>query len=150
MRIQLVHVRAMPVLAALLLGACASAPSTTTGSATSDDSKAALKQRAQQRWELLLAHEAAKAWNYLTPGYRATITAEKYGNKLNSRPIQWKSADVTKIDCAQPGNCQVYVSITYSTVVGIGGGGPITTFAPLKETWLFVHDQWYYLPGEEG
>lgn len=148
---KLAHPRVLLALAAaLLLGACASTPSTSTGASSSDGSKEALKQRATERWEFLIAHDAAKAWEYLTPGYRATITAEKYGNQMNSRPAQWKSAKITKIDCAQPGNCQVYVAVTYSLVMGIGGSGPVTTFAPLKETWLFLHNQWYYLPSEEG
>ncbi|HET6633003.1 MAG TPA: hypothetical protein VFG73_09900 [Rhodanobacteraceae bacterium] len=137
--------------AASLLGACATSQTspTTAGTAAPQDSKAVLKQRALDRWNLLIAHKGAEAWNYLTPGYRATISQQQYALEMNNRPVRWTHASVTKVDCVNPDSCTVYVMVDYDLMVpGLGGGSK--SFAPLKETWLRVKNTWYYLPREAG
>jgi hypothetical protein len=141
--------RLLPALAvAALLGACATT-STKPGSAASS-SQEALLQRAQQRWDYLIAHQAEKAWDYLTPGYRATVTQAKYADGMNNRPLHWSTAKVNKADCAQPDSCMVQVVVTYQVTLPGMAGSSATGFAPLKEQWLLLQNQWYYLPREEG
>lgn len=134
--------------ATVLVAACAG---TSERGATFDSaSQDALKQRAQQRWDYLVDKQADKAWEYLTPGYRATVSRERYADGMNNRPIQWKSAKVHKIECDQPDRCTVYVSVTYTAPIpGLGqGSGPL--FSPSKEVWLLLGKKWYHLPREGG
>ena len=136
------------VAASLLLGACA-APGT-RNSASSADSHAVLKQRALQRWNDLINKHADKAYEYLTPGYRNTVSQEQYANAMENRPLTWKSARVNKLECEQPDNCTVYMIVDYSMHMPGAGVGDVKGFAPLKETWLRLRNQWYYLPREGG
>src|SRR5688572_22783391 len=46
--------------------------------------------RAVERWNYLIAHQAEKAYDYLSPGFRSTQTREVYASSMNSRPVQWK------------------------------------------------------------
>lgn len=132
------------LLATLALGACVtSAPRPGAG-----PDQEVLKQRALQRWNLLIAHQADKAWDYLTPGYRQTTSQAEYADAMNNRPLQWKAAAVNKVECATPDSCIVYVLVTYSLRLP-GMGGDSDAFAPIKERWLYLQDQWYHLPRED-
>ncbi len=138
--------------ASLLLAACAATDTrsdTAGASASASSSQETLKQRAKQRWDYLINKQAAKAWDYLTPGYRATTTREKYAADMNNRPVQWESATIIKTDCAQADNCEVFVSVGYQVRIP-GAGGVAHAFAPVQERWLLLHNQWYYLPSEGG
>lgn len=130
--------------AILMLAACAG-----TGNVKSDSaSQATLKQRVEQRWAYLVDREAAKAWDYLTPGYRATITRQEYAGRMNHRPINWTSANLTKLECPTASKCTAYVMVNIKLMVP--GIGPSASFSPLKETWLLLDNQWYYLPAKHG
>lgn len=142
-------IRSIPRLTALagvlLLAACAG-PGTRPDS---DAGQAQLKQRAQARWELLINKHADQAYDFLTPGYRSTISRDKYASEMVNRPIKWESAKVNKVDCAQADSCTVYMVIGYSLKLP-GMGGNAHSVAPIQESWLHLRNQWYYLPGQEG
>ena len=121
-------------------------PESSKNPASSED---VLKQRAEQRWNLLIQRDGAKAWDYLTPGYRATITRDAYAMSMNNRPIRWTSVEATKVSCDQPDNCTVFITVGFDLKVP-GTGGTSSSFAPLRERWLQVQNQWYYLPNEEA
>lgn len=142
--------RLIPVCAAaLLLAACATAPTHNNAAASAESSHAVLKQRASERWQLLIARKGDQAWNYLTPGYRATTTQKRYADEMDHRPVKWTGANVTKVDCASADKCEVYVMVLYDiNLPGIASGGK--SFSPQKEIWLRLGNQWYYLPREEG
>jgi len=83
-----VHIfHAAAALAALALAGC--------GAAVKKDDGAAVEARAAERWNLLIAHQAEKAYDYLTPGFRQTITREKYASDKNDVALRWKSAKVS-------------------------------------------------------
>lgn len=137
------------VAASLLLGACAGTG--TRNSATSAEaSQDVLKQRAEQRWVDLINKHGDKAYEYLTPGYRKTVSQEQYASSMGNRPINWTSAKVNKVKCTQPDNCTVFMIINYTMHMPGAFVGDVEGFAPLQETWLRLRDQWYYLPREGG
>lgn len=130
--------------ACALLAACAT-PATKPSAAA--DNHSVLAQRAQARWDALLAHKAETAWTYLTPGYRATVSQSQYASAMNHRPIQWKAAQVNKVECDRPDSCTVYMIITFTAPMRGASNG--TGFAPTREHWLQLKGQWYYLPAED-
>ncbi|MGB8635883.1 MAG: hypothetical protein WCD66_14505 [Rhodanobacteraceae bacterium] len=136
------------VAASLLLAACAGTSTHKTSVMSANAGHDVLKQRAQQRWDDLINKHADKAYEYLTPGYRKTISKEQYASRMNNRPIRWKSAKVNKVECAQPDHCEVFMIVDYT--MHTSGIGETEGFAPLKETWLQLRNQWYYLPREKG
>ena len=62
------------------------------GCNTNKDPAADVEKRATERWNFLIAHQAEKAYDYLSPGTRETQTRERYAKSMNSRPVQWTQA----------------------------------------------------------
>lgn len=104
-----------------------------------------LDQRSVERWNHLISHEAEKAYDYLTPGYRATQTREQYASAMNNRPIAWKKATFENKEC-DGDRCKVAVSVEYSLPVPGAPGKTSSAKSTQSETWLRIDGQWYYLP----
>lgn len=106
-----------------------------------------VQTRAMERWDYLIAHQAAKAYDYLTPGTRAMQTREAYAAAMDSRPVKWTAAKFNRKEC-DADRCKVYIDVTYSIAVPTGGaaGKPIGTTSTQSETWVHVDNGWYFLP----
>lgn len=133
-------VRALAFAAVLVLLAACSA------GGTKKDSTAEVEQRAIERWNFLIAHEAEKAWDYLTPGYRATITREDYAAAMNHRPVQWTSVNYVDRHC-EADRCSVTLNVRYSLKMA-GVGSPVESASPQTETWIRTRGTWYFLPSD--
>jgi hypothetical protein len=129
--------RAAALLAAAALTACGS-------TAVRKDEGSGVEARALQRWNFLIAHEAEKAYDYLSPGFRQTITREKYAEQKNDVAVRWKAARVSSHSC-EADSCTVTVLIdTQVPMPGIGKAQQATL--PTEEHWIKVDRAWYYLP----
>ena len=51
-----------------------------------------VEKRAVERWNYLVARQAEKAYDYLSPGTRETQTRESYAASMNNRPVKWTAA----------------------------------------------------------
>ncbi|MGA8277945.1 MAG: hypothetical protein WB784_07095 [Rhodanobacteraceae bacterium] len=109
------------------------------------DNTADVETRAVARWNYLIAHQAEKAYDYLSPGYRATAERGAYAKAMNGRPVQWKKVVFNKKKC-DADRCTVYLVVSYSANISAGLGRPIESVSPLAETWVRVKGKWYYLP----
>lgn len=95
--------------ATALLAACgASTPERPASKLTPEE---AVAQRAKERWDLLIAKEYGKAYEYLTPGSRAVTTKEAYIRKLLVVRLKWQSARVVRVTCEEPDHCDAVVSV---------------------------------------
>lgn len=103
-----------------------------------------VEQRAQARWDALIAHQADKAYDYLTPGYRQTHARDKYVEEMNNRPVRWQNAKVNGKEC-DGDRCSVEVVVGYNVPLNPSMGA-VKSLAPQKETWLRVKGVWYFLP----
>lgn len=101
-------------------------------------------QRSVERWNHLIAHQAEKAYDYLTPGFRATQAREVYAAAMNNRPVQWKEAKFNRKEC-DADRCMVYIDVTYSVPMP-GTGKSATSTNTQTETWILVKGEWYFLP----
>lgn len=102
-------------------------------------------ERAQARWDALVARDYREAWSYLTPGYRETLEDFDYAAEMARRPIQWTSAEVFLVECNDEKNrCQVRTRIEYSVPPVMPGVGTITSRSGSDETWLQIDGQWWY------
>jgi hypothetical protein len=113
------------------------------GCSTNNDPAADVDQRAVERWNYLIAHQAEKAYDYLSPGTRETQTRESYASAMNSRPVRWTAAKFNRKEC-DADRCKVYIDVTYS--VAMQGAGAIESTSTQTETWVRVKDDWYFLP----
>ncbi|MGB4859215.1 MAG: hypothetical protein WBP11_07775, partial [Dokdonella sp.] len=109
------------------------------------DSVDALKARAEQRWTYLIDKKADQAYEFLTPGYRKAKTLDQYVAEKSSVALKWKSAKATRADCEED-VCTVFVTLYYEVTLPNTGSQPIDTFAPMREKWMKVGKQWYFLP----
>ena len=117
------------------------------GCNTNSDPAAAVDTRAVERWNYLIAHQAEKASDYLSPGTRETQTRESYASAMNSRPVRWTAAKFNHKEC-DADRCKVYIDVTYSVAMpGAGAiGKPVESTSTQSETWVRVKDDWYFLP----
>ena len=113
----------------------------------STDSTAEVDTRAVERWNYLIAHQAEKAYDYLSPGTRETQTRETYAAAMNTRPVKWLSAKFNRKEC-DADRCTVYIDVSYS--VGMPGAGAtgkaVQTSSTQSETWVHVKNGWFFLP----
>lgn len=115
------------------------------GSEAGDDSVESLKARAEQRWNYLIEKKAEKAYEFLTPGYRKVKTVDQYVAEKTNVALKWKSAKASRADC-EVDVCTVFVTLYYEVKLPNAGGQPIDSFAPMREKWMKVGKQWYFLP----
>ena len=132
---QIYLLRLCALAAPLALAAC--------GEVKKDDG-AAVEARARQRWDLLIKHEAEKAYDFLTPGFRQTITREKYAQQKNDPAVRWRSAEIAGHSC-EADACTVTVKVV-TEVRMPGVGKPQTPTLPTEEHWVRIDRTWYYLP----
>lgn len=108
------------------------------------DTSDILSTRAVERWNLLIAGKAEKAYDYLSPGYRATKARKDYAEEMNNRPVHWKSAKFESKECQQD-TCTVAVYVQFA--VRIRAGAPETSSGDLvQEKWVNTDGKWYYVP----
>ncbi|MBK6435978.1 MAG: hypothetical protein IPF83_09000 [Rhodanobacteraceae bacterium] len=156
---QHINQRLLAVVAAIaLLSGCASAPASKTeatdaaaapivndAAAISEDPKAPIERRVTDRWKLLVAGDAARAYTYLTPGYRSTATPSQYAEWLKSRQIKWTAGKYMDRQCDDATTCAVSVQIMAETKLpGIPGVQQASSV--IEEKWLQFDGVWYHLP----
>lgn len=129
------------ILASLALSACV-----LTVSGCADKSNPDMvDKRSVERWNFLIAHEAEKAYDYLTPGYRATQTRENYAASMNNRPVQWTGVTFKDKTC-DGDRCKVEVNIRYSIAMPGAPGRKTESESVQSETWIRVNGEWYFIP----
>jgi hypothetical protein len=109
-----------------------------------DQDSSVIQTRAVQRWEYLIAHQAEKAWDYLSPGYRETKPREAYAKEMNARGVSWSKVSFTSQKC-DADVCKVHLAVDYTVNMG-GAIGKVGSMGPIVETWIKVKGQWYLLP----
>ena len=123
-------------LALLALAGC--------GAVKKDEDASVIKERAVQRWNFLIQHQAEKAYDLLSPGYRQTKDRESYAKEMNARPVRWDKIAFASQQC-ETDSCKVHLSVDYDLALG-GPVGTVKSTAPVEETWIRVDGHWYYLP----
>lgn len=117
---------------AALLGGCA----TTTTTAPDQ----VVGKRAQQRWDLLLKSDYAKAYEYLSPAQRAVLSPQGYINRFGEG-AQWRSAKLDSVSCESAERCTAVVKIE-TQVLARGFSAPITT--RISEIWIQDEGRWWF------
>lgn len=98
-----------------------------------------VRQRAQARWDALIAGEWDKAYSYMTPSYRAVVDRKRYPSQFGGG-VGWLAAEVVKVNCDEQ-RCTVRMKLTYQPVQrGRPGSAASTGF---DETWILEEGQWW-------
>jgi hypothetical protein len=123
-------------LAAMLLAACA-------GTGGPVPAEISVEERAQQRWDYLVAREFESAWTLYTPGFRQTTSADDYRRDRARRPVRWLTGQVQDAVC-EDDRCQVTVVVTYQAPTAPAGQRRIRMTRNIEETWIRLDGQWWF------
>lgn len=131
------------LLVAALLSACA----TTSGGAGARSSGKGVgpEVRAVERWNLLIERKAELAYDYLSPGKRATEKREDYATAMNNRPVRWQKVTLYGKTCPKEDTCTITLQVDVSVPL-MGNAGSAASLGFPEETWIRGTDGvWYYL-----
>jgi hypothetical protein len=95
----------------------------------------AVAERAQLRWDALVAGDLEKAYGYLSPATRQVVTLVGYSSA--TRVGFWKKAKVEKVECPAADLCEVHLTVEYRRAATIA--------TPLKESWTRSQGEWWYV-----
>lgn len=113
-----------------------------------DEDPAVLKEKSVQRWDLLIAHQAEKAYDFLSPGYRQTKDRASYAKEMTARPVRWSKVHYSSQEC-ESDVCKVHLTVDYSINMG-GPAGVVKSSSFIVETWVKSEGKWWYLPSQLG
>lgn len=123
----------------VLLAGCAG-----TGQAPTET----VRERAQERWDLLIERNAGAAWEYYTPGYRETMDRRDFAYEIARRPVRWLKAEVLTVEC-ETERCKVRTMVSYDVPSARSGMGNMQTSRVVEETWIRTKNRWWYVPPSE-
>lgn len=104
-----------------------------------------VQERALQRWDLLIANKTDKAYDYLSPGYRATVTRDDYVKEMKDRPIKWNKVLPYRETCDKPKTCVVDLQVDIGVKMP-GISQVVSSVGFVSETWILSRGKWYFLP----
>jgi predicted small secreted protein len=123
------------LLLATLMSACA-----TTKSPETD-----IRQRAQARWDALLAGDYDTAYQYYSPGYRSSTSRVDFEISTRLRAVRWTSVEVLESSC-EADVCTVSTHAGYTVVGALPGVPEWKSKKKLTERWVRTRGQWWFLP----
>ena len=94
-----------------------------------------VRERAQARWNALVQGDVKTAYEFFSPGSRATVTLADFASGI--RIGFWKAVVVEQVECAAE-SCEVNSTIEYDH-----RGMRIKT--PHRETWVREGSNWWFL-----
>lgn len=104
-----------------------------------------IEKRAAERWETLLGGDLAGAYEYLSPGYRSSVSSLQYQRSILLQKVKWSDAKVVGSNCAEL-TCSVNVSVDYTVFGALPGVKSFTSTQIITESWVYTDKQWYLVP----
>jgi hypothetical protein len=121
----------------LLLSACA-----TTSTPPPEDS---IEIRAQARWDAILKDDLLTAYEYLSPGYRSSVSSIQYVRLILNKQVAWTGARYLSSECEEA-MCKVTIDLDYALIGVLPGVKSFEATKDIEETWLLVDGVWYLVP----
>ena len=132
---------AIPVLAALALAGCAA----TGEPAPQPADVVPVDVRAGERWERLVEGDFAAAYEYLSPGYRSSVSSVNYQRRMLLSRVTWQDAEVIDTECQEEA-CKVRISLDYLLVKPVPGVDRLPRTREVEEDWILVDGEWFHVP----
>jgi hypothetical protein len=121
----------------LLLSACAT---------TTEPKASNIEERVTARWKTLLGGDLAGSYEYLSPGYRSSVSSLQFQRNILLQKVQWTDAKYMSSECTET-ICNVKVLVGFTVSGAIPGMKRYEGTKQVEESWLLVDDLWYFLPG---
>jgi hypothetical protein len=126
---------ALVVCVLLLLSACA-AP---------ENKQSPIEERVTARWDALLAGDLAGAYEYLSPGYRSSVSSLQYQRTVLLQQIKYTSAKYLSSECEES-TCNVRVLVGFTVYGALPGVKSFDGTRNIDESWVQVDGNWYMVP----
>ena len=139
------HMTAALVLLAMLMAGCSQQATKPAADSQASSPEAIVEQRAKQRWELVTQREFMAAYDYLTPGYRATTPIDIYSVSMRRTPVKWQSAQFQSVACKSENVCIATFNVEAVVVGQLRGADIMPVSRQVQDEWLRVDGQWYYV-----
>lgn len=102
-------------------------------------------QRAEGRWQSLIAWDMEKSYSYLSPGTRQRMPLSVYMKKKALAPMQYTGAVVKNTQCEnQVCTLKVQISYLYQGTVSAAQGQEMSS--TITENWIMADGNWFYVP----
>lgn len=140
------------LLAALtiaLLTACAATPEKTVPAAqapaVAETPEAALRARAAAYYASLIAGQYKEAYEFFTPGYRATWSPQEH-YQVHPPAGKHLSAEILSVQCVSETACDVVAAtrFRFGDKERLVGGSEVSL--DVTSRWLNVDGTWYFVP----
>ncbi|MDH4282116.1 MAG: hypothetical protein OEV36_05655 [Myxococcales bacterium] len=100
-----------------------------------DEARRIVSERAQQRWDLVMKGQFERAYEYLSPASRSTLSVEAF-RRQSAAGRWWRSMKQEKVDCRDD-TCQVTMLLEYDLfeIKGLK--------TAIHETWIKDAGTWW-------
>jgi len=115
------------------------------GCATAVTTQNQIEERAMGRWDALFSGDLAGAYEYLSPGYRSSVSSLQYQRSILLKRVKWTSADYLEAECAET-TCNVRISLGFTVYGALPGVSSFDGKQIIDESWLLVDGNWYLVP----
>ena len=102
-----------------------------------------VEERAQARWDHVVAREFEQAYEFFSPGYRETTPLHEYMIDVLSRPVRWVEAEVIGASCLED-VCRLSVQVTYQPATGPGHFRQLRPTRTIEERWIRIDGVWWH------
>jgi len=113
--------------------------------ATTVSKESSIEKRAIERWDTLLGGDLAGAYEYLSPGYRSSVTSMQYQRAILLQKIKWTSASYKDSVC-EDSVCKVKISLGFTVYGALPGVKSYSGVQDIEESWMLVDGSWYLVP----
>ena len=100
------------------------------------EQKAAARERIKERWDSMMKGDVEKAYEYLSPASRETLSKQNYLRR-RAGGRYWRSVTIPKVECAAD-LCKVSIELVYDLSPDLKG-----LKREFVETWILDGGTWW-------
>lgn len=104
-----------------------------------------ISERAQDRWDAVLARDYETAYSFYTPGYRSATSLMDFALGIRGRRVRWTTAEYKEHDCAE-NSCTVTFDVGFTVPKPAPGLDKWEGEQEIVEKWVKTDGRWWYLP----
>lgn len=97
------------------------------------------------RWDALLSGDLAAAYEYLSPGFRSSVSSLQYQRSILLKKVKWTSAEIIESKCEET-ICNVEILLGFTVYGALPGVSKFEDTEQIYETWVLVDGKWYLVP----
>jgi hypothetical protein len=103
------------------------------------------EDRVMGRWNAILTGDLAGAYEYLSPGYRSSVSSLDYQRSILQKRVQWKNAEYIESNCTET-TCKAKIYLDYVLYGALPGVKSFEGRQAIQESWVLTDGNWYLVP----